>query len=376
MSRIIDEEYEHGPKTVRSCTDSLCYFLLLSILLYSGVNYHNLKNRSDLSKFVTPVDYFGTVCGKNEAKDYPFLMLPRSSLGVEGHGTLNPIKSSVCVSSCQGAPNWKNEANTCLQNPSNSNDWCLSNLNGDQALNFNLYLGKFCIQDGIQTETKKKHKKESNITNDEFKKDNKQEGTHSHEDSSFNYQFKSIPALQNFVSNPLNYYSILKVVLVSIVISQILIIVMSKFTFMVTLSIILGYFSISFFALFKLKTTISHYEHRNTSEMNKHDSTKFKHSIEYLYWVFYGLIGVIACSALVLVCFWKKIRVAVSCVKASGKYTSGNISSVLVSLLTGSVYLYIFYATTLYMARKIQADGNEYFDNSLPFMSYSIEGST
>lgn len=168
----------------------------------------------------------------------------------------------------------------------------------------------------------------------------------------------------------------IKILVSTLVLSQILILFISKFTALVSYAIILAYFLCSGMLAFKIKSTINGYESRNTEKMNEHDKEGFSQSIQYLYYGYYAVLGLMALSFTVLACFWKKIRLAIKCVKASGKYTFKNLATLLISLGNAVWYLIIIVLTGRYMIMKIQADGEQYFDNSLPFMSYRLNDST
>jgi hypothetical protein len=257
------------------------------------------------------------------------LLIPRSSLGSEGHGTLNPIKSSVCVSTCKGAASFsQNTVNSCFPNPNNTEDWCKENLNGDNGLKYDLYLGKFCVFDGMSSNKNIHKKKVEKKTSDEYYNGGKDENEHSHEDTDFKSEFRAIPALQNFISNDANYFSIIKIIITSLIFSQILILLLSKFTTLISYSIILSYFTLTGFLAIKLRNKINGYEAVDTKEMNEHDLEGLNQVIKYFYWGWYSVITITLLSAVFLACFWKKIRLAIGCVKAAGKYTFKNLSAI------------------------------------------------
>lgn len=100
MARIIDKGFENGPTSTYKRTDIICYAFFIGIIILSGVSYKKTSKRSNLDEFLTPVDFFGNQCGKGEAKNYPYLMLKTEGLKLTGQSSLNPIKNSVCVNSC------------------------------------------------------------------------------------------------------------------------------------------------------------------------------------------------------------------------------------------------------------------------------------
>lgn len=140
----------------RKRTDCVCYVAFIIMLVAAGVSYSHLKQKSNLSEFLIPVDFFGNVCGKDDAADYPYLLLPKSSLGGQGHGTLNPVKSSVCVSSCGHQGKNSAKRRSCHPNPNNSKDWCEEHLNSEEASNYKTYLNKFCVYETYENEKNSK----------------------------------------------------------------------------------------------------------------------------------------------------------------------------------------------------------------------------
>jgi hypothetical protein len=59
MTRIIDQEYEHGPTKNRKRTDLLCYAFFLALVSFSALSFTQTYKKSNLNEFLTPVDFFG-----------------------------------------------------------------------------------------------------------------------------------------------------------------------------------------------------------------------------------------------------------------------------------------------------------------------------
>jgi hypothetical protein len=368
MTRIIDKDYEHGPTSNYRRTDIICYALLVGLLIFSGVSYKNLSNRSNLDEFLTPVDFFGNQCGKGTAKDYPYLMLRTKGFKLGGNESINPIKNSVCVNSCD-----KNVQ--CFANPNYTEEYCKESLKTEESNSkYSLYLGKFCIMDGGSTQDQEAGT--SNLDTPQLKNDEFYNGLHkhpkNHEHTHFESRFRAIPALQNFINNPINSVAIFKTLVATLLISQILVLIFSKFTGLLSYGVIIGYFYTAGYMAYKVKQTINGYEARDLESMNEHDREGFTRSLQYLYYGYYLILGAIAFSFMILACFWKKIRLAIKCVKAAGKYTFANLATLLTSLTICALYIVVIFFTGKYVAMKIQADCEQYFDNSLPYMSYDL----
>lgn len=88
----------------------------------------------------------------------------------------------------------------------------------------------------------------------------------------------------------------------------------------------------------------------------------------------YAVIGLLCASLVVILCFWAKLRMAVKSCKAAGYFTYGNFSLFASRMLNIAVKMLILIFSLLYSARLVQVYGEQYFDNSLPFMSYRLDG--
>lgn len=200
MTRIIDSDYEHGPTTNRKRTDIICYGIFVAVLIFSGVCFRNLNKRANLDEFVTPVDFYGNQCGKGEAANHPYLLLPSSGISLSGHSSLNPIKNSVCVSTCNGLEAGNDQILKCFPNPTYTQEECQKKFSGEEFTKFNLYIGKFCIRDGVKLNNNQLGLKEGggygnpSMKNDEFRNGMDQKN-HEHEHAHFESHFRAIPAL-------------------------------------------------------------------------------------------------------------------------------------------------------------------------------------
>lgn len=168
----------------------------------------------------------------------------------------------------------------------------------------------------------------------------------------------------------------LKTIIATLVIAQLLVLIFSKFTGIFSYSVILGYFFSAGLAAFRLKAIINGYESRNLESLNQHDKEEFFRSVQYIYYVYYFLLGWITFSFMILACFWKKIKLSIKAVKAAGIYTFGNSSTILTTLGICLLYIALIFYSGKYTAMKIQSEGQQYFDNSLPYMSYELKSKT
>jgi Ca2+/Na+ antiporter len=176
---------------------------------------------------------------------------------------------------------------------------------------------------------------------------------HNHEHTHFKARFRTIPALQNFFANPKTQASLIKTAVTSFVVSIIAMFFISKFTGLVSYAIIAAYLYLVAMAAFKMKQKINGYEARDISELNDHDRQGLEQSIQYLYYVFYFILAVMATSLTILACFWKKIRLAIKCIKSSGKYMLRNPLLVLIPIKSFAMFLSIIGAAVMYAAMKI-----------------------
>lgn len=94
------------PTRKRSCTDIICALIFIIFTVLSGVAAFYGFSKGDVSNIIPPYDSSGNRCGKDKAKDFPYLYFK----------TTDPtawVDHTACVKAC---PKTKTDKIECFVN--------------------------------------------------------------------------------------------------------------------------------------------------------------------------------------------------------------------------------------------------------------------